>query len=117
MNKIILYFIFLLLPFSQTFGQILTRKNFVEINPPIPSTPEWYKLNNSSDKPIKVSVDKGNVKIELSKEIYGDTHYQLSNGVLLSKNGGEFGGGLFYKPFDKTLKKVIINGEINSQLV
>ena len=57
------------------------------------------------------------LKVELTKENYGDIQYQLSDGVLLSKNGGEFGGGLFYKPFDKKVKKIFINGEKNSERV
>lgn len=117
MTKTITYSLFLLLLFSKSFGQSLTQENFVEIDPPIPGTPEWYKLNSKYEKPIKVFIDNDTLKIGLTKETYGDTKYQLSNGLLLSKNGGEFGGGLFYKPFDKKIKRIFINGELNREQV
>lgn len=117
MTKHLTYLIVLVLLFSKSFGQSLTNDNFVEIEPPIPGTPEWYKLNNNSEKPIKVFISGDTLKVELTKEYYGDTKYQLTNGLLLSKNGGEFGGGLFYKPLDKKIKRIFINGEVNSELV
>lgn len=117
MIKLISYILFLTFVFSNSFGQVLTQDNFVEIELPTLGTAEWHKLNGKYEKSIKVSIDSGILKTELTKETYGDTKYQLPNGLLLSKNGGEFGGGLFYKPFDKKIKRIFINGNINKQLV
>lgn len=115
MTKLLIYLLLFLLSTTKSIGQRLSKENFIEIEPPSPGTPEWFKLNNNSEKPVKVFIDSGILKIEMTKEIYGDTKYQLPDGLLLSKNGGEFGGGLFYKPFDKKIKRIFVNGEINSE--
>lgn len=117
MSKTITYLFFSLLLISKSFGQSLTKEDFIEIEPPAKGTSEWVKLNHNTEKPIKVLIDRGILKLELTKETYGDTHCQLPNGFLLSKNGGEFGGGLFYKPNDKTIKQIIVNGEIINKRV
>ncbi|MNK03414.1 hypothetical protein D3C87_212610 [compost metagenome] len=117
MKKSITCLLFLILLISKSFGQVITKESFIEIELPIPGTTEWYKLNNKYEKPIRVFIDSDTLKIELIRETSGDTKHELSDGLLLSKNRGEFGGGLFYKPFDKKIKQIFIDGEINKERV
>lgn len=115
MTKPYLYLFLILLINTNLFGQKLTKENFIEIEPPSPRTSEWYKLNNIYYKAVKVFLDSGVLKIEIATAAYGDTKYNMPNGLLLSKNGGEFGGGLFYKPFDKNVKQIFINDKVTAE--
>ncbi|MGE9311646.1 hypothetical protein ACLOAU_08370 [Niabella sp. CJ426] len=116
MIKYVTSFILMLLLFSTSFSQILRQEDFIEIEPPAPGTTEWYPLNQS-DRVIKVTIKKGALQLEQTKAMNGDTEYQLPGGLLLSRNGGEFGGGLFYKPFDKRIKRIFVNSEWKDEQV
>jgi hypothetical protein len=113
--KTIIHLLFFLLSSVQVIGQVLNHENFVEIELPLPETTAWYQLNQNSQG-VKVSIDHGSLKTELVKVPKGDVIYQLPHGTLLAKNRGEFGGKLYYRPNEKSVKRITINGKLDSQL-
>jgi len=92
-------------------AQTSPLKDFVETPVPQPNSKQLDSLAYRTDfYPIALV----NGKLQLQTYIpafQAVTKLKLSHGTLIGVNMGEFGGGLYYKPNDTTLKQIYVNGE------
>jgi hypothetical protein len=92
------------------YAQTVSTDDFLAVPIPILESKELYALNNRYKEEFAVSIVKG--KLQINKAAYTSTiEYALRGGKLLGINQGEFGGGLYYKPNDTTVKQLYINGQ------
>ena len=92
------------------FGQTFSQKDFEPIPLPNDRSPEWYRLDTSSDKAFSVTIFNKRLIVRQDTESAGKI-YLLPEGQLMSLSMGEWGGGLMYKPKDSTLRYLYVNGK------
>jgi len=96
-------------------AQNIPLSDFEETEIPAPYTTAWYPLNNSK---TSFTVSIINKKLNVSKARRSDRiEYDLKEGKLYAINNGEFGGGLYYKPNDTTIKQIYVNGNLQDKTV
>jgi hypothetical protein len=89
-------------------AQPMDLARFRETKPPMPYTPEWYRLNNGGN----------DFAVELAGEAFSVYRTRYENAIpwtlgkdsLLCVNYGEFGGGIFYLPADTLHRQFWVNG-------
>lgn len=110
--KLLLLFI-LFLTAQSCQPQKLSANNFTETGIPKLRSEELNDLNHRPEE-FSVRLENGELKIESAGREPETIEYNLPNGKLLGIDYGEFGGGLYYKPNDTTLRKIYVNGKLRS---
>jgi len=96
-------------------AQSIPLSDFEQTEMPAPYTTAWYPLNSAKNN-FKVSVIKGKLsvtKIRLAEQ----TDYDLKEGKLFPIDNGEFGGALYYRPNDTTIKQIYVNGQLQAKII
>ncbi|MEX8548015.1 MAG: hypothetical protein V5804_10485 [Mucilaginibacter sp.] len=92
-------------------GQTYSKNDFYPY--PISKVPakEWEKLDIAKTKSFSVFINAGKLKIVKDKPLPAGIEYAFANGKLLAFDCGEWGGGLYYKPFDASNGSFVVNGQ------
>ncbi|GAB3909229.1 hypothetical protein [Mucilaginibacter boryungensis] len=92
------------------YSQTIPLESFKEVTLPVSGSKEIYALNNKPGQEFAVTLVKG--KLMITKATYSPVfEYPLPEGRLLGVNQGEWGGGLYYKLNDTTIKDIYVNGD------
>ena len=90
------------------YGQktIAIPQDFVEINPPIVNSDEWFLLNKNINS-FEININDGN--LDIRKTWMKNKHeLKIPTGTLYGTAGGEWGGLLIYVPFTDPKKQIEI---------
>ena len=99
----------LLLLSSICVGQILHVNDFVES--PIPKLRSKELTDLYPAKIFSVQIINGGLQITKSVPHPSTLKYETTRGTFWAENKGEWGGGVYYKPNDTTIKTVYVNGK------
>lgn len=109
--KQILTLVFIFLSFN-CIGQTCSKNDFSPYAIPKVRSGSWYRLNTSNNKSFSVSITAGKLQIVEDKQTSA-VEYPFANGKLLAFDYGEWGGGLYYKPFDASKETFFVNGKLS----
>lgn len=106
------YFLLVLAIFStpSIFAQEFADSDFEKIEVPQKNSNDLYKLNNSvlGVQPYRDSI--GKIKFRIYKRGNDGAGVKTNYGTFFCINRGEWGGGLYYQPYQKLPRKFYING-------
>ena len=93
-------------------GQTYLKSDFYPY--PISKVPtqDWEKLDIAKTKSFSIFISAGKLKIVKDKPLPAGIEYTFANGKLLAFDCGEWGGALYYKPFDASNETFIVNGKL-----
>lgn len=101
--------IVLLLLNSTCMGQVYNLNEFVESPIPKASSKELTGLYHA--KVFSVQVTGGKLQLTNAAPYPSTLKYKTPLGIFWAENKGEWGGGVYYKPNDTTIKVVYVNGK------
>ncbi|TSJ35915.1 hypothetical protein FO440_23635 [Mucilaginibacter corticis] len=109
--KPITYLLFLLCAclWSNGYAQRYAVSDFKQVPAPALSSKLFYALN-ASRYAFAVSMLHGRLRINQTRDST-IREYRVPEGKLIAIHLGEFGGGLFFKPNDTTIRQVYVNGK------
>jgi hypothetical protein len=96
-------------------AQSVSLTDFEETEIPAPYTTAWYPLNSAKNN-FKVSLINGKLSVAKIRRV-DQTEYDLKDGKLFPIDNGEFGGALYYRPTDTTIKQIYVNGQLQAKIV
>jgi hypothetical protein len=80
-------------------GEIYSKESFKKVKTPIVNSDDWLKLNHSMNRITATSYKERLFLHEYN--CCSQECIELTNGFLKAVDNGEFGGGLYFIPFDE----------------